>query len=157
MANDIQTSSPRDPSSIGFMSLRMCRAAGCRSLVAGEGYCSRHQALDGQPDRPSGNRRNPHGTAWEAARLRIARRDGFACQRCGTAIAHFDREGKLRITGHLHHLTARGAGGHDEDANLQMLCAACHAREALSEARRGLRAAWRHDLPPGVILRPHKP
>ena len=142
--------------------LHFCSACGCRNLVSAEArYCSRHAALAAQPERPSGNRRNPHGSSWEAARLRIARRDGFACQRCGTAIARFDRDGKLHITGHLHHLTARGAGGSDADANLQMLCATCHAREALNEARHGLRAAWRRDVPPGVIVppsvRPRKP
>ncbi|CAB4168180.1 HNHc domain containing protein [uncultured Caudovirales phage] len=53
---------------------------------------------------------------WRTTRLRILKRDGYCCQRCGT------NEGKL----HIDHIVPKRLNGSDLDENLQTLCEFCN-------------------------------
>lgn len=53
---------------------------------------------------------------WRVTRLRILKRDGYCCQRCGQS------EGKM----HVDHITPRRLNGSDIDENLQTLCEFCN-------------------------------
>ena len=66
-----------------------------------------------------------------AVRLAVLNRDGWRCQRCGSA-------GPL----HVHHLLPRSRGGPDETENLLTLCFRCHSEihgGGPSNERRGQR------------------
>jgi 5-methylcytosine-specific restriction endonuclease McrA len=87
---------------------------------------------------PRYSRHITRGPRWQSLRIQALRRDGFKCVQCG---AH----GRLEID-HIEAVRNAPDKAHDL-ANLQTLCAACHARKTRIEA--GLpeispaRKAWR--------------
>lgn len=58
-------------------------------------------------------------------RQRVLARDGGRCCRCGVAVQH---------QAHVDHVVPLGAGGGNDLANLQLLCAGCHAGKTADEA-----------------------
>jgi 5-methylcytosine-specific restriction endonuclease McrA len=68
---------------------------------------------------------------WRAKRERILVRDAFTCAVCGRVVGGQEA--------HVDHIVPLEAGGTDDDANLQTLCAADHGRKTRAEQRaRGL-------------------
>jgi 5-methylcytosine-specific restriction protein A len=65
---------------------------------------------------------------WRARRLRILTRDAFACAAC-SRVAYAK-------AAHVDHIVPLEEGGTDDDANLQVLCHACHGRKTREEQRR---------------------
>jgi len=65
---------------------------------------------------------------WRAKRERILTRDAFTCAVCGRVIGGAEA--------HVDHVIPLEDGGTDDDANLQVLCAADHGRKTRAEQRR---------------------
>jgi 5-methylcytosine-specific restriction protein A len=65
---------------------------------------------------------------WRARRLRILRRDAFVCRAC-SRVAYAK-------AAHVDHIVPLEEGGTDDDANLQVLCHACHGKKTREEQRR---------------------
>jgi 5-methylcytosine-specific restriction endonuclease McrA len=84
------------------MALRPC--IGCGRLIARGSRC------------PDCKLRRPAGNAWRPTRVLVLTRDGYRCRECGSSAS-------LQID----HITPIAAGGTDDLANLQVLCAACNA------------------------------
>ena len=114
---------------------RPCRHSGCGALVRdGSGYCGAHQAdkrVGKFADDHRGSRHERgYGSAWDALRKRILRRDCGLCQACRAL-------GKLRPAKAVDHKVPKSEGGTDDDSNLQSICKDCHAAKTAEEARRG--------------------
>lgn len=65
---------------------------------------------------------------WRAKRLRILVRDAFTCAVCRKVVS-----GRQA---HVDHVVPLEEGGSDADANLQVLCEACHGKKTRGEQRR---------------------
>ena len=69
-----------------------------------------------------------YGSAWDALRLRILRRDCGICQ-CDECKA----SGRITIATEVHHIKAKADGGTDDPSNLQAIAKDCHKRETMIE------------------------
>jgi len=67
-----------------------------------------------------------YGASWTALRLAILSREKF-CQPCLTA-------SRLTLATQVDHITPKAKGGDDDPANLQSICADCHATKTAAEA-----------------------
>jgi len=76
--------------------------------------------------RPSAAERGYCDAKWFAVRRRILLRDEYQCRHCGRVCS-----GKGEA--HVDHIKPKDQGGDDSDANLQVLCRACHARKTVKE------------------------
>lgn len=98
---------------------RPCGHPGCRALVRhGERYCADHVRVSPEAVARREKAVDPFylGTAWRRLRASYLRAHPL-CARCG-AVATL-----------VHHVVERQRGGAEYDeANLQALCASCHAR-----------------------------
>ena len=79
-------------------------------------------------------------------RIRIKRRDSYACQRCGVQDAPLE----------VNHIIPLAEGGDNSDDNLESLCVPCHSPETYEQTVRGhIRRAARGLYPmekhPGVL------
>lgn len=93
---------------------KVCSVQGCPELALhGRSLCEKHQA-----DRP---KRAPHGygEAWKRTRAAFIEAHPW-CDVCGSPATV------------AHHIIERRAGGSDNWANLQPLCASCHSRHHAS-------------------------
>lgn len=98
---------------------KYCATRGCLELLpAGTSWCPAHA-----PIKWATSRRRPRG--WRKTRERILRRDQWACylQVQGVCV------GRATQVDHIDNL------GSDEDENLAAICAPCHQRKSLVEAR----------------------
>jgi 5-methylcytosine-specific restriction protein A len=68
-----------------------------------------------------------YGASWTALRLAILSRDKYLCQPCLTA-------SRLTPATQVDHITPKAKGGDDDPANLQSICADCHATKTAAEA-----------------------
>lgn len=107
---------------------RPCAQPGCRALVV-KGRCPEHTTENyRQIDRYRGsNTERGYGAEWSRTRKRILERDFQLCQVC-----------KTRTASEVDHVVPKGAGGSDEDENLQSLCTICH------DIKTGTENATRH-------------
>lgn len=106
-----------------------CLAQGCGELVDGGGYCEAHARPAWQHTDRRGRTLSRHergyDSRWEKRRaIQLAKEPN--CRRCGKPAVTVD------------HIVPKADGGSDAWANLQSLCADCHARKS---AREGGRAA----------------
>jgi|SRR4051812_44300697 5-methylcytosine-specific restriction protein A len=62
-----------------------------------------------------------YGREWTKLRERVAQRDGHLCQACA-------RNGRVVVGNECHHIVPKARGGSDDEANLEMLCHACHVQ-----------------------------
>lgn len=95
-----------------------------------KGYCdthadkrshwAKHQAKKGNTTERG------YGHAWRIVRARILRRDKGLCQACLA-------QGRYRPASDVDHITSKGLGGTDDDANLQALCRDCHKAKTANE------------------------
>lgn len=76
-----------------------------------------------------------YGWAWQQTRERILSRDNGLCCPCS-------RLGRVTLATAVDHIVNRAAGGTDDDANLQSICAPCHKVKTLGESHQG-GAVWR--------------
>lgn len=67
-----------------------------------------------------------YGWRWQQKRERIIARDMGLCQPC-------KQQGVARPFDHVDHKTPKAAGGTDDDANLQCICAECHKAKTARE------------------------
>lgn len=75
-----------------------------------------------------------YGWAWTQLRARILQRDCGLCQPCM-------RAGRVTLATEVDHVVPRSDGGTDGEANLQSICAECHAAKSAIERARSAR--WR--------------
>jgi len=64
---------------------------------------------------------------WQLTCNAIFRRDGGACRACGREVKQVSANPLTRAE--THHIVYRSAGGTDDESNLVLLCAQCHADE----------------------------
>lgn len=79
-------------------------------------------------DRASRHERG-YGSAWDATRIRILKRDRYTCQ-IGK------RKGKIHTGNVVDHIVPKAEGGTDDDSNLQTVCDPCHREKTQAEANR---------------------
>lgn len=112
---------------------RFCSQPGCPAKVE-RGACEAHGGAGRdwrREDRARGSRHERgYGAAWDRLRA-VVRREEPLCRVCLA-------KGRVAATAHVDHIKPKAAGGTDERANLQGICAACHAEKSGLE-RRGLR------------------
>jgi hypothetical protein len=122
------------------LDLPRCRVASCQAELAGRrtAYCSNRHAREFERNH-----------VWFAARRVARRRAGYACERCGFRPADVRRDPEQRGRYRRHELRlevnhlAPLAGAYrlltcaNHQANLEVLCHACHAR-VTSAARRSI-------------------
>ena len=113
--------------------MKPCKHRGCGELVAnGRSHCAQHvqEAIKWGPDAVRGNRHvRGDGSAWDAIRGRILRRDNGLCQPCL-------RAGRVTVATAVDHVIAKARGGSDCDENLQAICRDCHATKTARERLR---------------------
>ena len=68
-----------------------------------------------------------YGTAWDKLRKRILARDKHLCQEC-------KRKGRVKTGNHCDHIKPKAKGGTDDESNLEILCADCHAEKTAIES-----------------------
>lgn len=84
-----------------------------------------------KPDAIRGSRhQRGYGSEWERARKRIIERDLGLCQECL-------RQGRTSVGEQVDHITPKAQGGGDNEANLQLLCGACHRTKTARESQGG--------------------
>jgi 5-methylcytosine-specific restriction protein A len=84
-------------------------------------------------DRNRGSRHERgYGWAWEQAVKRIRARDCDICQACVRR-----NDGHVGTYAAVDHRIPKAEGGTDDDGNLEVICAPCHAEKTAAEARRG--------------------
>lgn len=81
------------------------------------------------------SRHSSRGPAWQATRLAVIERDGYACTRCGERVGPWE----------VHHLKPTSKGGTDDLDNLVTLCVGCHHDEH-GRGHSPARDAWRRLL-----------
>jgi len=64
---------------------------------------------------------------WQLTCNAIFKRDGGECRVCHKAVRQVSANPELRAE--THHIVYRSAGGSDDESNLVLLCAQCHADE----------------------------
>lgn len=101
-----------------------CRAPRCpRRAQPGSRYCAEHHTAERKAydaERGSSARRG-YGHRWRKLRKLILARDPI-CRICGE-----------QASTDVDHVVPRRRGGRDTAANLQGLCASCHARKTATE------------------------
>jgi 5-methylcytosine-specific restriction enzyme A len=114
-----------------------CTHPGCPALVRdGTGRCPKHPAVNRFADKRRGTRHERgYGTAWDKLRLVVLERDCGLCQPCRS-------EQRVAAGTIVDHIKPKAEGGTDDLANLQTICAACHAIKTAAEARRGVDRGW---------------
>jgi 5-methylcytosine-specific restriction protein A len=80
-----------------------------------------------------------YGTAWEKLRKVILQRDRHLCQLCM-------QEGRITAGTHVDHITAKAKGGTDDPANLQTVCAPCHALKSIHDQGKNPRLRKRRTI-----------
>lgn len=68
------------------------------------------------------------GKEWAAIRKRILIRDAYQCRHCSRVC------GSLKEA-HIDHITPKRLSGSNDESNLQVLCASCHAKKTKGEMR----------------------
>jgi 5-methylcytosine-specific restriction protein A len=101
-------------------------------VLDGSTRCPSHQAAAGSfADARRGSRHaRGYGTDWDRKRKRVLQRDNGLCQACKAM-------GRLQPGNQVDHRLPKADGGTDDEANLQTLCAPCHAAKTAGEAARG--------------------
>jgi 5-methylcytosine-specific restriction protein A len=128
--------------------LRPCVHPGCGALLAHGQRCDKHPTPGSFADRARGTRHERgYGAAWDKLRLRILARDGALCQPCarrgvGTPGCNI-----------VDHRINKERGGTDDEANLQTICAPCHAAKSQAEANGRV---W-DEAPPGMTTTSARP
>lgn len=77
-----------------------------------------------RPRRPSSSRQG-YGAAWRRLRRQHLEQEPL-CRAC-------KREGRVTLATDVDHIRPRGAGGTDDDANLQSLCKSHHSKKTRAE------------------------
>ena len=111
--------------------LRPCleSARGCRELVAGGGRCPAHakeRAGIVYEEYGSSHDRG-YGQAWRGRRMAVLREEPL-CRHCAEV-------GRVTAARDVDHIVPKALGGSDERANLEALCADCHALKTADDQR----------------------
>ena len=112
-----------------YAAMGRCSDPACNELALprNHGKCGAHsrEPWSTGSSRTTPDRLGISGSAWQKLRLAILRRDDERCQSCGNLGTEVD------------HIVPVGEGGAKTDpANLQTLCATCHAVKSKAEAAR---------------------
>lgn len=126
-----------------FCSPTPCRKTACGRLVYDlSGYCAKHQrAIEGRfADKNRGDRHSRgYGSLWDKLRAEVILRDAGLCQACLT-IGVINAVAGKKFQAHVDHIVPKAAGGTDELANLQLLCAPHHKAKTQRESKPGAAA-----------------
>lgn len=108
----------------------LCRHRGCTRTVAESGFCDRHagEAVGWHRTSTASSSDRGYGSYWRKLRQSVLNRDGWLCQVCLA-------EGRLTEATEVDHIIPKSSGGTDDDANLQAICRACHAKKTQKEAK----------------------
>lgn len=112
-----------------YAAMGRCSEPGCSALALpkNHGKCGEHTRASWSTGAPRGatERLGISGSGWQRLRATILRRDDERCQSCGGLGVEVD------------HIIPVGEGGAKTDpANLQTLCATCHAVKSKAEVSR---------------------
>jgi 5-methylcytosine-specific restriction protein A len=80
---------------------------------------------------------------WPKVKASILRRDGYACQDCGSVFRGGAGMRRKRGSLEVHHIIPRSRGGSDHPRNLKTLCPSCHrgyTSELVSDLAQELRS-----------------
>lgn len=111
---------------------KCCRVNSCNEIVkdhSNYGYCLTHKKLGGWHgnERLKGNAaQRGYGSAWQALRKEVLKRDKHLCQSCLN-------KGIAKTGTHCDHIIPKSKGGTDAMSNLQILCVDCHNRKTARE------------------------
>lgn len=107
---------------------RPCRVPGCRALLRGGGYCSKH--ADRAPKRLADLHRGSaasrgYDRKWRYIRAQFLHLHPF-CVEC-------ERDGQVVAANEVDHIVALAGGGTHEHANLRALCKPHHSARTMRD------------------------